>query len=295
MVATRGRSALTRAIRVLDRALGGAAFLGLLLSAGCGGGSSPTAPSSGDTGAFFESAGARLHYVLDLPHGAGPFPGVVIGAGSGRTDASDGAAYVPFLLTRGFAVLRYDKRGAGLSTGTYRDLNTANSPSQIGELGGDMAAGAAFLASRPNIAAGGIGLMGTSQAGWVMVAAAARNPDVRFIIAVTGSVIPVGRNIAYEELHDRPIDEAYAGLAAYAGPGGFDPVPLLRSLTIPTLWLFGGDDRFVPTRECRPILAELRASGATTEDAEFPGATHSLPGVSYWGQIDSFLRRHPSH
>src|SRR5678815_2419140 len=73
---------------------------------------SPTGPaisgSVGDEGSF-EAEGARLYYILSLPPGSGPFAAVVIGHGSGPVTTSDGADYVPFLLARGFAVLRYDK------------------------------------------------------------------------------------------------------------------------------------------------------------------------------------------
>src|SRR4051812_2090660 len=122
-----------------------ALFALLLLSTACS--STPSSPGPaaglGDSGSF-PADGVRLHYVLDTPSGSGPFPAVVIGQGSGRATTSDGAAYVPFLRARGFAVLRYDKRGVGQSTGTYRGVSAANSVAQVAQLGGDMAAAAAF-------------------------------------------------------------------------------------------------------------------------------------------------------
>jgi dienelactone hydrolase len=277
------------------RRRGRAAFVAALLSSvACGRSpSTPTAPGTPpDPAAFFESGGARLHYALDLPPGAGPFPGVVIGHGSGRVTKEDGAAYVAPLLARGYAVLRYDKRGVGQSTGTYRGVSADNSPSQIAELGGDLAAGAAFLASRPGIDGRRIGLMGTSQAGWVMVAAAAESDEVRFVVAVTGSVLPVGENIFYEDLRGLPIDDAYARLSGFQGFPGYDPLPSLMGLGAPTLWLLGAEDRLVPTRACEGILRELRREGRPVEWAVYPGAVHSLPGVSFWPDVDSFLRRH---
>jgi dienelactone hydrolase len=229
--------------------------------------------------------------VVDRPPGPGPFPAVVIGHGAGPVTTADGAAYVPFLVERGFAVLRYDKRGVGGSTGTYRGVSAGNSESQVAELAGDMAAAVAFLASRPDVDARRMGLMGTSQAGWVMVAAAARSHQVRFVIAVSGSVLPVGLNIYYEGLRDTPIDDAYARLPAYAGPLGFDPQPDLRTLPTPTLWLLGGQDRLVPTRECERVLVQLRAEGRPVESVVFSEAGHGLPGASFWPAIDSFLGR----
>jgi dienelactone hydrolase len=269
-----------------------AVVAGFVLAGGCGG--TPAAPGGTPLSSegFFEGAGARLHYVLQLPEGRGPFPAVVIGHGSGRATTSDGAAYVPFLLERGFAVLRYDKRGVGQSTGTYRGVSANNSEAQITELGADLAAGVSFLAHRPEADARRIGLMGTSQAGWVMVAAAERSPGLRFVVAVSGSVLSVGRNIYYEGLSQLPIEEAYARLPDYAGPPGYDPAPVLQASRVPSLWLLGGQDRQVPARECLRILDRLRSEGVAVEWAVYPAADHGLPAVSYWPDIDAFLGRH---
>ena len=267
-----------------------AALAALALGVACG--DSPSRPSGpGGSEEFFESAGARLHYAIDLPRGAGPFPGVVIGQGAGRVTKQDGAAYVAPLLERGFAVLRYDKRGVGQSSGVYRGVSAENSTAQIGELASDLAAGAAFLAGRPGIDGRHIGLMGTSQAGWVMVAAA-RHEDVSFVVAVTGSVLPVGVNVFYEQMRGLPIEEAYARLPDYAGTRGFDPLPDLETLGVPSLWLLGEEDRLVPTRECVKILGGLRTRGLPVEHVVYRGAQHSLPGVSFWPDVDVFLGRH---
>lgn len=281
-----------RATRGAERRV---ALLSAALQVAACSGRSPTGPDVPATAAsegFFEADGARLHYLLVLPAGLGPFPAVVVGHGSGPATTSDGGDYVPFLLERGFAVLRYDKRGAGQSTGTYRGVSTANSDAQIATLGGDMASAVAFLARRPEVDARRLGLLGTSQAGWVMVEAAQRSPEVSFIVAVTGSVLAVGRNIAYEDLSGLPIEEAYARLAGYAGPPGYDPAPALASLQVPSLWLFGSEDRLVPTRECVLVLDELRGHGASVEWLVYQEGIHSLPGVDIWPAIDAFLGRH---
>ncbi len=240
---------------------------------------------------FFESSGARLRFVLEYPSGSPPFPAVVIGHGSGRVTTSDGAAYVPFLRERGFAVLRYDKRGAGASGGTYRGVSAANSATQIPELAGDMAAALGYLATRPEIDPTRLGLMGTSQAGWVMVEAARRTPLARFAIAVTGSVMTIGANIAYEDARSLPIDDAYARLARFSGTPGYDPEPVLQSLDVPTLWLLGAEDRLVPTRVCVGVLDRLHQQGARSAYVVYAGEGHGLPGADYWPDIDAFGRR----
>ena len=191
--------ACRNAIRVVRYALTAGTFLFVAACSGSGDSSgAPTSQTPASTPpvvASFPSNGATLHYVLDLPAGTGPFPAVVLGHGAGAVTTSEGAAHVPFLLGAGFAVLRYDKRGVGQSTGTYRGLSGANSETQIDELAGDMAAGVAFLKTRSEIDPRRIGMAGVSQAGWVMVAAAKKSPDVTFFVAIVGPVLPVGLQI----------------------------------------------------------------------------------------------------
>jgi pimeloyl-ACP methyl ester carboxylesterase len=100
----------------------------------------------------------------------------------------------------------------------------------------------------------------------------------------------------------------YAGLAgstsiaeaekqAHAlGPSGYDPVPWIRRLAIPVLWLYGGRDRNQPARTSMDILRGLSA-GHDFVTALFPTASHSLfdqngfpPDLFAAGE--GWLRRH---
>ncbi len=67
----------------------------------------------------FASGGQTLAGTLTLPPGRGPHPAVAFVSGSGETLR----AYLPdlhaLLLSRGVAVLAYDKRGIGQSAGAY--------------------------------------------------------------------------------------------------------------------------------------------------------------------------------
>lgn len=67
---------------------------------------------------------ARLHGTIDLPQKPGPWPVVILHAGSGPTDRDGNSVFVKTdnlkklgraLAAEGIAVLRIDKRGAGLS------------------------------------------------------------------------------------------------------------------------------------------------------------------------------------
>ena len=75
---------------------------------------------------------------------------------------------------RGFAVLSYDKRGAGKSTG---NLGAAS----FEDLADDAVAVSKFLPARTDIAANQIGFWGQSQGGWIAPLAGA------FIVCKVGN------------------------------------------------------------------------------------------------------------
>lgn len=80
-----------------------------------------------------EAADVRLAGTLTLPpQAAQRFPGILLIAGSGRNARNEefGGHHEPFLVLadtlarQGYAVLRYDKRGIGQSTGDYSAATT---------------------------------------------------------------------------------------------------------------------------------------------------------------------------
>lgn len=96
-------------------------------------------------------AGVTLSGTLTLPTSKGPFPVVLLIAGSGPIDRDETVfGHKPFLvladyLTRqGIAVLRFDKRGCGKSTGNY-----VKATSQ--DFSDDVLAGIAYIKSRKEV------------------------------------------------------------------------------------------------------------------------------------------------
>ena len=79
----------------------------------------------------------------------------------------------------GFAVLAYDKRGVGKSTGHWLEAD-------FGDLARDALAAVEYLKKRSEIDASKIGLWGGSQAGWIIPLAASQSTDVAFIVIVSG-------------------------------------------------------------------------------------------------------------
>jgi hypothetical protein len=132
----------------------------------------------------------RLAATLTLPTGKGPFPAVVLIAGSGpqaRDEQVFGHALFLVLadhLTRqGIAVLRFDKRGIGQSTGDYASATST-------DFAADVDAGVGWLRSQPEIDTGHIGLIGHSEGGIIAPMVAARDPGVAFIVMMAGPGVP---------------------------------------------------------------------------------------------------------
>ena len=198
---------------------------------------------------------------LTLPPGRGPFPAVAMVHGAGPQTREEFQVFSAYCALLGIAVLADDKRGVGQSTGLYP--GEAATSTSLGELARDARAEVGFLRSLPQIDAHRVGLFGDSQAGWIVALAAARDPGVRWAVVLAGSTVTVGETDLFASLAGQSRQQpsgARAGLIARVraqGPAGFDPRPFLERLSIPTYWVFGSDDRNVPTELCVEALEAL--------------------------------------
>jgi pimeloyl-ACP methyl ester carboxylesterase len=149
----------------------------------------------------FPTRGATLAGTLLLPNGRGPHPAVVCVHGSGRQTRNGNAAGMRLVADHfarhGVAVLIYDKRGAGESSGDW-------STEAFEDLAGDVTAAVDTLKRRKEIDATKIGLWGISQAGWIMPMAAARSKDIAFIICVSGA--GCGSTVAQQVLYSTEVE-----------------------------------------------------------------------------------------
>src|SRR5439155_22247460 len=98
-----------------------------------------------------------------------------------------------------------------------------------------------------------IGLIGASQAGWIAPKVALVAPHVAFVALASATPLTERQTNLYERLARGDQGQLSKAEIAQrlkdAGPSGFDPLPALTQLTIPSLWLFGSADDRAPVDE----------------------------------------------
>lgn len=137
-----------------------------------------------------KQAGVTLGGTLSWPSSGGPHPAVVMITGSGPQDRDEALlGHRPFfvitdyLVRHGIAVLRYDDRGVGESTGTF-----ATSTSD--DFATDALSAVEFLKTLPQIDPKRIGLVGHSEGGLIAPICASQSKDVAFIVLLAGTGVP---------------------------------------------------------------------------------------------------------
>ncbi len=145
-----------------------------------------------------EAGGFELAGTLSVPPGAGPHPAAIMISGSGPQDRDETLyEHKPFAviadrLTRaGVAVLRFDDRGTAESGG---DFATATSD----DFAADVAAGVAFLRTRPEVDPAAVGLIGHSEGGLVAPLVAAEDEEIAFVVLLAGPGT-TGERILYDQ------------------------------------------------------------------------------------------------
>lgn len=131
----------------------------------------------------------QLAGTLSIPSGGGLFPAVVLVSGTGHnTRDEDVWGHKVFLVLAdalnrtGIAVLRYDKRGVGSSSGDYDAATTADFTS-------DAAAAVTWLQKQPHIDSRLVGVLGHSEGGIIAPAVARADQSVAFVVMIAGPCI----------------------------------------------------------------------------------------------------------
>jgi uncharacterized protein len=195
------------------------------------------------------------------------------------------APVVKATIGSGMAFLSYDKRGVGESEGVCCPGDEGH---HYNLLAADADGAVAALRSRPEIDTNEIGFLGASEAGWVVPLAVSRsNGSVAFTALVDGPAVTTDEEEQWSDLAGEESDnppaltpEKKAELEEKLDPGGFDPVPLIQRMTIPGIWLYGRQDRSIPSDKSAATIRRLaKANGRDFTVVVFPKAGHGLLDV----------------
>lgn len=204
------------------------------------------------------------------------------------------------LAKEGIAVLTYDKRGVGESGGVYVGPSVGTNNIDITNL--------TLLSHDANAAVNTfrtylkdkktpIGLVGFSQAGWIIPIAASKNPQIEFMVLFSCPTITTleqlrfqfytnGNNNFWENHtesdareHIKNDPDKYQFVAT-------DPKISLDTLSIPGLWLFGEKDIQIPVKLCMEQLNTLKAKGKPFEYALFSALAHNTASDNITEPVD---------
>jgi pimeloyl-ACP methyl ester carboxylesterase len=150
----------------------------------------------------FTNGAVTLAGTLTVPEAGGPFPAVVLLTGSGAQNRDEEifgfkvfGVIADHLTRQGIAVLRYDDRGIGGSTGSIAQSTTE-------DFSRDALAALAWLRERSDIVGSQVGLLGHSEGGAVAaIAATAPTGGPSFIVMLAGPGVS-GAQVTRQQVTD---------------------------------------------------------------------------------------------
>jgi len=231
----------------------------------------------------FDSEGIKLAGTIFSPKN--PHSAVVIVHGSDRVPRM--TKFAERLAQKDILVLTYDKRGVGESGGIYAGPEVGTNNISIENLN--------LLAKDANSAvnlihekAGNLplGLIGASQAGWIIPIAANKNPLVEFMVLFSSPTITTLEQLRFQFYTNGRTDfwenhtEEDAREHTRNDPDKYqfeatDPKDDLNNLSILGLWLFGEKDIQIPVKMCIEHLNTLKLNNKPFEYVLFPSLGHN--------------------
>jgi len=232
---------------------------------------------------IINSEGVNLAGTIYKPKNA--YASVVVVHGSGQETRM--TEFAELLANNGISVLTYDKRGVGKSGGVYAgpEVGTNNVDSlNINLLAKDALAALNKIKNYSNGTP--IGLLGFSQAGWIIPIAANNNPLVNFMVLFSCPTITSLEQLRFQfytngntdfwvnhteedtRNHIKNDSDRYQFIST-------DPKVALRNISAPSLWLFGEKDIQIPVKLCIEQINELKTKGKHFEYILFPNLGHN--------------------
>lgn len=208
------------------------------------------------------------------------------------------------LAKEGIAVLTYDKRGVGESGGVYvgPSVGTNNIDSiNLNLLAQDANAAITTFQTYLKDKKTPIGLVGFSQAGWIIPIAASKNPQIKFMVLFSCPTITTleqlrfqfytnGNNNFWENHTEADAIEHTKNDPDKYQFAATDPKTYLNTLSISGLWLFGEKDIQIPVKLCIEQLNTLKAQGKPFEYTSFPKLGHNTSSSNDTAPVDTAVQ-----
>lgn len=238
----------------------------------------------------FESQGVILAGSILTPKK--PFAAVVIVHGSDPVKRE--MEFAKRLAKEGIAVLTYDKRGVGESGGIYvgpsvgtNNIDTTN----LNLLSLDASAAVNTFRTYLKNKKIKIGLVGFSQAGWIIPITANKNPQVEFMVLFSCPTITTLEQLRFQFYTNGNNNfwdnhtEADAREHTINDPDKYqfvttDPKISLNTLSIPGFWIYGEKDIQIPVKLCIEQLNTFKVQGKPYEYTLFPKLGHNTASDS---------------
>jgi carboxymethylenebutenolidase len=231
----------------------------------------------------FTGAGAIIHGSLAVPPGGGPFPALVLvpdvrGLTDHYRDIARRFAAAGFVT---LAVDLYSREGAPDlpdMAAVFAWMRALPDPRVLGDLGGAVR----YLAARPEVRAGAVGVTGFCMGGQYALMSACSVDGLAACVSWYGML-------------------RYAEKTA-AKPAS--PLELAPRLSCPYLGLFGADDPIIPAADVAELRVILERTRALHEIHVYPGAGHAFfndtrpdayrpaAAADSWTRAIGFFRRH---
>ncbi|MDN3586605.1 alpha/beta hydrolase [Pedobacter aquatilis] len=233
----------------------------------------------------FKSEGVSLAGTIFTPKK--PYAAVIIVHGSGQEKRL--IEFATKLASKGIIAFTYDKRGVGESGGVYAgpEVGTNNIDSaNLNLLAVDASSATETLLANLPTKHLPIGLIGFSQAGWVIPLAAEKNHQINFMVLFSGPVVTAREQLRFQfftqgntnfwETHSESEIRSYILNA----PDRYqfidtDPRIALSKLSIQGLWIFGGKDIQIPTQLSIENIEHLKDEGKAYEYHLFNDLGHN--------------------
>jgi len=204
------------------------------------------------------------------------------------------------LTKEGIAVLTYDKRGVGESGGVYvgPSVGTNNIDStNLNLLSHDANAAVNTFRTYLKDKKTPIGLVGFSQAGWIIPITASKNPQIEFMVLFSCPTITTleqlrfqfytnGNNDFWKTHSEADVREHIKNDADRYQFTATDPKNFLNKLLIPGLWLFGEKDIQIPVKICIEQLNTLKVQGKPFEYTLFSNLGHNTSSDNDTAPVD---------